>query len=113
MTLRELKKQALDKFSQGDVNIYALADDPKIKTTVHESPVLVIGQTGNHHRLTGEGFRIGKNETGQFVVKVEKKGVRLTHEQHVPPIALEPGWYLFDRAIEKGMFDDMLAPVAD
>ena len=113
MELKNMKLEAIEKFSQGDVNIYLLQSIPSIKTEAHESPTIVIGQSGNHHKLIGEGFEIGKIETGQFIVKVSGKKVALAHAQHKPPIKLKPGVYLMDRALEKGMFSDMIAPVVD
>ena len=113
MNLQEIKASRLDKFSQGDVNIYRLAEKPSLKTKPHSDPVLVVGQSGNHHRLAGSGWTAGVTATGQFVVTVTGKKVSFEHEQHKPAIALKPGEYLFDRAVEKGMFTDMKAPVQD
>jgi len=75
--------------------------------------VLVRGSGGNSHALSGKPFTVGKTEAGQFIITVTGEGVLLTHPQHKPPIHLTKGIYLIDRAREKGMFTDMVAPVAD
>lgn len=112
MTLRELKKTATDKLSQGDVNIYALPKNPELTGDVVTDPVLVYGASGNHHKLTGGSWTAIKIKTGQFVLNITKS-TSFTHEQHKPPHKLGPGFYLVDRAREKGMFDDMVGPVSD
>jgi hypothetical protein len=110
--LKELKKNSKRKMCQGDVNIYALSTKPAVETKPHDKPTLVIGQSGNHHRLTGKGFSVGTFD-GKFLVEVTGSNVAIAHEQHKPPIKLTKGVYLVDRALEKGVFDDMINPVAD
>ena len=113
LNLKELKKTSLDKKCQGDVNLYLLKNKPETEIEKYENPILVTGQGGHHHRLTGTGFSVGKIKTGQFLVEVTGNKVTLSHEEHKPPIKLKPGVYLVDRAREKGVFDDMVAPVSD
>lgn len=113
MTLSEIKASAIDKKSQGDVNIYLLNHHPDLKTEKHENPILVTGQTGHHHRLVGDGFTMGKTPEGQFLVEVTGNKVQFAHEEHKPPIPLKAGIYLFDRAREKEMFGDMVGPIQD
>lgn len=110
--LQEIKASCVEKKCQGDVNIYKLASDPKLETTPYKDPVLVYGNGGHHHKIVGKNYEVGKTKEGQFVLKVDKI-VELSHEEHNPPHKLDAGVYLIDRAVEKGMFSDMVAPVVD
>lgn len=110
---QELKASSKKKLCQGDVNIYALGAAPGLKGEEYKDPVLVYGNSGNHHKLEGDGFSTLRTKEGKFIVTVTGKKVSLTHQQHKPAHKLEPGVYLVDRAREKGVFDDMVNPVAD
>jgi hypothetical protein len=110
--IQELKSSCKNKISQGDVNVYRLGKDPELPGKDVKDPVLVYGSGGHHHKITGGKWTGIKIEGGQFILTVVKT-VSLTHEQHVPAYNLTPGVYLVDRALEKGMFDDMINPVAD
>ena len=112
MNLEAMKAEALDKVSQGDVNLYRLP--LRITEPLMESkdPVLVYGDTGNHHKLVGGKFTIGEHATGVKFVDVAEDS-EITHQQHQPPIALPKGFYLVDRAREVGVLDDLVGPVAD
>lgn len=110
--IREIKKSAVKKLSQGDVNVYLLKSMPEIgELKSVKNPILVKGNTGNNHKLVGGKFSIQTNGS-QFIIKVSRS-TELTHEQHKPSFTLKPGIYLVDRAREKGMFNDMVNPVAD
>lgn len=112
VNIRELKKSANDKTPQGDVNIYHLNDAPNFPDAKdYTDPVLVYGDGGNHHKLSGGTYRVKKVSDSQFVVLVTK-ATKLTHEQH-GTVSLGKGVYFIDRAREKGMFSDMINPVAD
>ena len=111
--IKDLKKSAISKFSQGDVNVYVLKEKPTLTTTKYLDNILVEGSGGNKHKLVGRNFTVGKTNGGQFIIEVTGKGVSLAHAQHKPPIQLPVGYLLVDRAVEKGMFNDMIAPVAD
>ena len=111
MTLQEIKAAAKDKLCQGDVNIYALTGDPGLSGEKVADPVLVYGSGGNHHKLMGTNWKAIKTSSGAFVVEVTKTS-QLSHEQH-EQIKLAPGFFLIDRAREKGMFSDMINPVQD
>lgn len=111
--IQGLKESATEKRNQGDVRVYRLSKTPKLKLDLVKDPVLVYGDSGNHHKLVGGAFEIRRDkESGIAIVQV-KKATKLSHEQHVPPHELQPGVYLIDRAREKGIFSDMINPVAD
>lgn len=111
--IQDLKESATEKRNQGDVRIYLLPKAPKSKLEIVKDPVLVYGDSGNHHKLVGGSFGIKRDKESGVAIVTVKKVTKLTHEQHIPPHDLKPGTYLIDRAREKGVFDDMINPVAD
>lgn len=111
--IQELKSGSIEKRNQGDVRIYRIADKPKADTETVKDPVLVYGDSGNHHKLEGGEFEIERDKESGVSLVLVKKAAELTHQQHKPPHVLEPGVYLIDRAREKGVFDDLVNPVQD
>lgn len=111
--MREIKKSALAKYNQGDVRIYKINNIPTTHQpmTLVKDPVLVYGNSGNHHKVVGD-VQIFKDTKDNMFLSVLSNS-QLTHEQHVPPIDLSPGAYLVCRAREKGVLDDMVRPVED
>lgn len=111
--IKEIKKQAIKKFCQGDVNIYKIPSLPSDMTGYkeHKSTIIVSGRGGNTHRMDKKPKRIVRTASGQFFM-VLNTGAAMVHKEH-KPITLGPGTYLIDQALEKGMFSDMTAPVVD
>lgn len=112
--IQDLKHSCLKKLSQGDVNIYKLKAHPNLETVQQESQILVTGDGGHTHSVIGAKF-IGKIlNGGQFIIEAESNGVEFIHNgKHQPPFKESKGFYLIDRAREKGMLNDMVNPVSD
>lgn len=66
--------------------------------------------TGHAHRLVGGEIYIEPKTKEKYLRLV--KPSRVVHEEH-HPINLPPGQYRIGIVREKGMFDDLIAPVVD
>jgi hypothetical protein len=116
---QDLKASAVAKFQQGDVKFYQIKKIPVPGNRLddYKDPVLVYGATGHHHKATGtqeNAFKAFKEKDTQgdlYFLEVESP-IRITHEEH-QDVQLPVGTYFVDRVVEKGMFDDMINPVAD
>lgn len=99
-------------FAQGDVLFFTETINSKglekLKTNVIEE-----GETTGHaHRLDSKDFEHLINpKTKQRYLKLLRP-TTVRHEEH-DPITLPPGEYRIGRVREKGMFDDLIAPVLD
>ena len=111
--IQDIKENCEFKLSQGDVNIYRLKTRPNLETKPFKGSILVTGDGGHTHAAVG-AKAIGQTPEGQWVLEIGKKGAGFEHNgKHQPAFELEEGFYLVDRAREKGMLNDMVAPVAD
>ncbi len=112
-TIQNLKDTCVDKLSQGDLNIYRLKERPNLETDPHRTAALVTGDQGHTHSVIAKAIGRIKGKD-QFVVEVGKDGAEFSHDgKHQPAFHLEEGFYFVDRAREKGMLNDMVAPVSD
>jgi len=97
---------------QGDVLFFAEAI-PKTATKAElENGIVEHGEaTGHAHRLTARDFEYFETPEKTRHLRLLKP-IALKHEEH-DPITLPPGEYRIGRVKEKGMFDDLIAPVVD
>ena len=101
----------MDIFEQGDV-LWFLEPIPKDKYDKLETQIIMHGEGGHAHRLDTEEFEHLINpKTKERYLRLLKP-TKVKHEEH-NPITLPPGEYRIGRVREKGMFDDLIAPVVD
>lgn len=99
-------------WEQGDVLL--IQDSlPKKGLEKIKEPVIEYGEhTGHAHRLTeGEYEFYNHPKTKERYLRVVTP-TTVRHEEHAP-IILPPGDYRTGKVREKGMFDDLIAPVVD
>lgn len=97
---------------QGDVLFFAEPIPKNAQKTELEQGVVEHGEaTGHAHRLTANDFEYFETPEKTRHLRLLKP-VSLKHEEHLP-IELPPGEYRIGRVREKGMFDDLVAPVVD
>lgn len=99
-------------YEQGDCLFFA-EPIPKDKMEKIKTKVIEEGEaTGHAHRLHTEEFEHLINpKTKERYLRLAKPS-KVRHEEH-EEITLPPGEYRIGRVREKGMFDDLVAPVVD
>lgn len=110
-------------YEQGDVLLFNESIPPTATEEIETNVIMEGEHTGHAHRLCVKDFQniknpkhkkfqIFKDPSSNIIYLRAKEEVDLTHEEH-KKIILPPGDYRIGRVIEKGMFDDMIAPVVD
>lgn len=97
---------------QGDV-IFFKEEIPKTanKMELKLDTVEYGEHTGHAHRITSGKYEYFETPEKTRHLRVVET-ICLKHEEH-NPIEISPGDYSIGRVREKGMFDDMVAPVVD
>lgn len=123
-----LKGSAMTYFQQGDVLLFK---EPIPSGAIDRilDPVIMHGESGHKHKLMDyinftdsaeavpaelpkKRYEILKDPNSNVVYLRIFKPSDLVHEEH-KKITLPPGDYRVGQVREKGMFDDMIAPVLD
>lgn len=95
---------------QGDVLLFLenLPNDlEELKTNI-----VMTGESTHKHKLNGDSFKIFEEPKTKVKYLRLVKSTELTHEEH-GMIVIPPGEYRVGQVREKGMFDDLIAPVVD
>lgn len=102
----------INYYQQGDVLLF---EETLPKTDLMELKTNIVEEgeaTGHAHRLYGDGFTMLQNpKTKERYLKIVS-GTPLRHEEHHEQV-LPPGVWRIGKVREKGMFDDIVAPVVD
>lgn len=99
-------------YAQGDC-LFFMEPIPKDKMDLLKTNIIEHGEaTGHAHRLDIDEFEHLQNpKTKERYLRIAKP-TKVKHEEH-GAITLPPGEYRIGRVREKGMFDDLIAPVVD
>lgn len=102
----------MNYYQQGDVLLF-IEKIPKSAKEDLKTHIIEHGEhTGHAHRLTSQDFvHLQNPKTKERFLRIVKE-TTIAHEEH-NPITLPPGDYRIGRVREKGMFDDLIAPVVD
>lgn len=107
-------------YCHGDVILFK-EEIPNTANEKIETNILMHGEhTGHAHRLDvheydpkkNKKFEVFKDPNSNVIYLRVIQPSDLTHEEH-KKITLPPGDYRIGQVREKGMFDDMIAPVID
>jgi hypothetical protein len=110
--MKKENKTASAYYQQGDVLFFS-EDIPKSLDNI-DTPIVEHGEhTGHAHRLqeADEYEHLQHPNTKERYLRIVRPAT-VTHEEHMP-VTLPPGEYRIGRVREKGMFDDLIAPVID
>lgn len=99
-----------EQIQQGDTLYFKIEEFPKGLEKQKDNTIQHGEATGHAHRLVDGEIFIDPKTKVKYLRLVNPSTV--VHEEH-NPITLTPAIYRVDIVREKGMFDDLVAPVVD